>query len=72
MSRAWVLAAWVSGAAVTGLPVSAQQAPAATNDNAIAKAAAELTAAQNTPEAKVIALHRHVRDEIRQVTTQWG
>lgn len=57
---------------MTGLPASAQQAPAATNENAIAKAAAELTAAQDTPEARVIALHRHVRDEIRQVATQWG
>ena len=39
---------------------------------AVTRAAAKLAAEQKTPEAKVLALHRFVRDDIRQVATQWG
>lgn len=70
--RGWVLAAALLGAVALARPAPAQQASAPTNQNPIAKAAADLTAAQDSPEARVIALHRHVRDEIRQVATQWG
>jgi hypothetical protein len=66
-----LLVALMVGLAAGAAPVPAQEEPAA-DDAAIAKAAAEWTAAHDSPEAKVVALHRHVRDEIRQVATQWG
>ena len=68
--KGWFLALLLSAA--LSACAMAQEWPEATNDASIAAAATELTAKQESPEAKVIALHRFVRDEIRQVATQWG
>lgn len=69
--KGWLRALLVC-AVLSAAGAMAQERPEATNDTTVAAAATELTARQESPEAKVIALHRFVRDEVRQVATQWG
>lgn len=68
--RGW-MAAW-AGLAIGMAGATAQEQPADAERADIAKTAAKLTAELKTPEARVLALHRFVRDDIRQVATQWG
>ena len=43
-----------------------------TGDAAIAAKARELAPAETSTTGRIVAIHRFVRDEIRQVTTQYG
>ena len=68
--RRWLAAAACLAIAVACAAAEPQSAEAERAE--IAKTAAKLTAESKTPEAGVLVLHRFVRDEIRQVATQWG